>query len=753
MLQKIANKLLLAVQKIDEAEISVRSPAFFKAAVLDAISKEDWNSAINLLMESMDAKQQISWHVADFIHENKHVLIRDARAALDFEPKIEPYLIMAINYVRAIKALLTAEGYVKIHDYLALLTAQFFEKVTSAGNDLTHILPIFSHFNTVLINNYVSCLSDDPETAITFDEAIKRLNIAKDFASLEQASKHIVTLSLQKNKDGNPVVIFQADMAQTALTDNIRREYRLYSKAGWFEELPDWQKQLMIKYIPLIMQENRVLPTQLRVIPLVGLRNFYLAINGLFDFIKNEAVVLSHAYHSGTIVALGPNKEINQAINLLHGEQLKQTTKADIVLTLTLNSDINPKGNDKTIVTETSRISHLVSGIVHANYPMNYFRKWNPVREQGLNELLNLVADRVIPSLIGLPSDAYADATTIKNSFFRWAISYLKSSMQPKLFTIKINDFNILKAEWLASPRVSKVTQSWIEALHLALLLRHRSLNNHGISDRDNRNLHIASLLNLLGHHLAVAGFKVEINSSCESGKDRDAILMISTALMSFMYALFDDYALSPDNALIQGNIIALAYAGHFQFLAGCQGGTPGAFGIKKDSKAAIPAKEFPKAASMALIQETASYNKKILVNAGDTPTAFYFPITIPSFYQQHLAICHTLTLWEKKLSKEFARGDKLASITDFFSKDKIIFKQLHVLNRLLRELKPLSEEKNNTSHIYDLLNRALSDYKRISKREGPTSQLLSLMMDNLAPLLEIEDTFQLIMPLLIETV
>src|SRR5262249_31480187 len=138
----------------------------------------------------------------------------------------------------------------------------------------------------------------------------------------------------------------------------------------WFEKLDEWQKKLIKQNVDLILTETRVLPTQLRTFPLVGMRNAYETINGILE---DQAIVTDHYFHSGTLAALSPYPSENSRIGLLHGEQLKVFTKAKTVITLTLNSKINPSGNDGAIVSDTQEISDKM-GFFHSNLPLNKAR-------------------------------------------------------------------------------------------------------------------------------------------------------------------------------------------------------------------------------------------------------------------------------------------------------------------------------------------------------------------------------------------
>jgi hypothetical protein len=141
--------------------------------------------------------------------------------------------------------------------------------------------------------------------------------------------------------------------------------------------------------------------------------------------------------------------------------------------------------------------------------------------------------------------------------------------------------------------------------------------SNWNINDPNNRNLGIAMLVSMVDHNLHQLSLnKLKTSSACQSGKDRDGLLVFKINNTSLNQYLLDMF-ITVNNDLLKEktyieNVRSLLLAGHTQFMAGFLGGTLAAFGIKSDSIAAIPENEFPKDLIPLLVLPTASYNKHI---------------------------------------------------------------------------------------------------------------------------------------------
>lgn len=614
----------------------------FNSLVKKAMENEQYTEVITLLTNQLDASQNITWYIRPpFLgHE---VLIRDARKCT--APRAfsyEPYLILGINNLRACLDLLAIQRIIQpgnkdemneITNFIKDSAYTFFLLARKTTNKV-QMLELLKHFNSILTSNLSFLLE------IPFNQAAKRLTIAKEFATLKSEAKSVVTLVDLDNREEEKTTFFQADLAITTLTADLISEYTNRKSKTWFTKLPDWQQNLIDFYLEPILSGTRLLPTQLRAI-LVGLRNSYHTINGVFN--KGRAVTLNSCFHSGTIVYLGCEKfpDENKRINILHGEQLKAATQADILLALTLNTNINPTGHDKEIVENSEMIMQSIKGL-YANLPLNFARRISINNDSGIRNLLGIVSNEFLTKIRKLylnsnPSNRY-------ESFFDKAANYLSShnslnGTDEEDVHLLLDDLFQIKILLCQDSQINAVDiKKCCEIIKCALVVSFMINNNKKIVDPDNHNLKLACFTLLLTKELSFY-LNIAINASCESGKDRTGILLFRTAIMFFTQYLFDTYFLLDDRfqEKIFNNIIKLAMAGHVQYLSGL-------FGIKEDSRPAIPQKEFPQEATDYLIRETASYNKDILVE--NNFLRFYFPIGDQDLSVQKKYLSHALKLF-----------------------------------------------------------------------------------------------------------
>ncbi len=596
-----------------------------------AVGQGDLTRAITLLVQSLDAKQNIHW-ISCPTFKGKRVILRDARACQS-PPAFssEPYVMMGLNSARATLDLLEiAKRNSGADKELLGKAAQFVKDIAytffflgSNTLDTEHAMACLTHFNSVLATHLANAVN------IKYEDAIKRLNAAKEFANLKEPSKHIITLLNLENAQHQKKTVFEAEIALTDLTQGLRNEYNNRSSKDWYQLLEPWQRQL-VDYYKDILIEGRVLPTQLRNI-LVGLRNSYLEINGTYEL--NNVAILSAAYRSGAIAYLPDHKnhKVMEAISKLNMEQLFAHTLEAKTLVLTLNTDSNPSGNDKDIVNHTKNAMGALRDGLYTNLPMNAIRRVTSNHYEGIEGLMKLVKDTVFDEI----KHRYRKLNPQNDPrhFFDPVQHYLNgkglSNEEENLAIILLEGLEDVKASLLKEQGADREEiLSKCEIISLALCIGFLRNNNKSPFDPDNRNLVLGCFANSLISELR-RYYNVAMNSSCESGKDRTGIMMFRIAAVTFNYLLFNQWGLfSKDeelHSIIQNNLIMLASAGHQQLLSGFQTAC-GSFGVKDDSEGAIPKNEFPQAVTELLIKKTASYNKEIL-HKKDLAERFMFPI------------------------------------------------------------------------------------------------------------------------------
>lgn len=695
----------------------------------DAVGRGDLTRAITLLVQSLDAKQKINW-VPCPPFKGKRVILRDARACIPPpEFSTEPFVMMGLNNARATLDLLdiairSREGdsalLAKAAQYVKDISYTFYF-LASNSQGVEHAMDCMIHFNSVLATHLANALN------IKYEQAIERLTVAKEFANLKDPSKHIVTLVNLENAKQGKRTVFEADIALTDLTQDLRDEYNHRAEKDWYKSLPQWQQQL-VDYYKDILIEGRVLPTQLRSV-LVGLRNSYVAINGA---ITPEGVeILSSGYHSGTLAYLHKNEKVAKRISQLNIEQLFAHTLEAKLLALTLNTDANPIGNDKDIVSLTKSAMASLPGGVYANLPMNAARRFTSNHYEGIQEFLQLVNDTVFNEI----RDRYHLLKPKEDGiiFFHQVQAYLfgetKLENEKEDVVTIFNELEKIKAFLLKEPGAdAQEISKKCEIISLALCICLLKNNNKSLSDPDNRNLTLGCLINALASELR-AYFNVAINSSCESGKDRTGILMFRMAAVTFNNYLLDQWGLfakqSELQSIIHKNLIMLATAGHQQLLAGFQTAC-GTMGIKKDSRGALPENEFPKAVTELLIRETASFNKEIRHNI-DLAERFIFPIGDQNLQLQKERLYYIATVLLNHCQSS------ILPIFDYSEHERLIL--IRLIKNLKGDLKPGPKENHTFTSfqsLYDFAHLLCQDLNEHVKGKGHVYPSLAAFSDTL---------------------
>lgn len=597
----------------------------FDDVIMTSLQKGEYLEAILTLKESEDHRRNIRWYkLYDF--RNKNGILRDGR-----QPKVsqmfdyERYVIIGVNVVLAALDLLklkknSSKNIDDIKNTANFITLSLTSLYITAKNikDEATMEKCLERFESVVTTHLAPTLELSPE------EVQNRLTVAKEFCLLKTGALHMVTITDLYDRNRNKTTFFEASLALTELTPELREEYNNRKKSKWFTNLPSWQQELIDSYAENILSGKALIPTQLRYC-LVGLRNTYLEICGVYK--EETATVLHSCYRSGAIVYLGGKEspDENKRINSLHAAQLKATTKAQI-LSLTLNTDINLSGNDREIVTNTEIAVKEVGGL-HINLPLNNGRHISFINYTDLNALLKTIAEKFVTDLRNRLEKINSQHD--KAEFFKQISDYLCGNYYINLKEEeKVNGFiktlNDVKKIVVDKEEQNNDVVNLTNIIELALII---CMMKKVLPDTDYRNLVLACniniLVDLLSYHMNIAA-----NISCESGKDRTGLVIYrTTAIVANRYLLgMNCYSLldaeTDQKELATQNSVLLATTLHQQRIAGFWKGT---FGLKEDSKSAFPASEFPKEVCESLFNKSASYNKETLYHA--SWQRFYFPL------------------------------------------------------------------------------------------------------------------------------
>jgi hypothetical protein len=641
-------------------------------------SPNDYHTAILLLMQLRDERNNIRWHwinnqEAEEGHRQKEkekekeeeakennsphldILIRDARAQ-DSDPteSFEGYAILTIQYVRACLALLETELRYQLSDE----TKQVFNTILTDGlstlksaENKNALTKEFRIINANIVTQYQEEYQKYRSARLSKKEAKKRIGIAKDFVALEQPSFHVATLTQVTDSEKNPHTVLEGDIAHCALTATQRTRFenvqnnRNLSNETWFTNLPPWQQALIQKYAPAILAENRVIPTQLRFLP--GIRNAWRKVTQIDP--QHHPASFS-VFHSGTILTyVKENKEDTSSFteeqreteeSTLTNENIQQLyaqATADVpynpynsepslhLITLNAKSAFRPV--DQNIVNKSAAAVDALNAIeahgnrnTYSNACVNAAGKVNqkityPGVQQQLEQVLNF---------LNLQQE---------NDLQQALIQYLETGAKSKALktlleknvqnlNFKPNDSKEKKCflklhAFLLSQRDSFNNNTHFQLFQIAITCKHAIDNHRARAERDsnNHNLQIAAYSHLMSQHLRTLRLSQQINASaCQSGKDRNGLVLFA----STVYHVWQQFGADVTTKInkFKGQILQqIARSGHTQFMANITG--LGCFGIKQDTASAIP-QGWTKAAKNLknlLVLDTASYNKEPKIN------------------------------------------------------------------------------------------------------------------------------------------
>lgn len=548
-----------------------------RSTINSALADRDYSTAIRTLNELRDARNGIAW-TRD---ERSHTIVRDAR---NVTPPVETdgpeaYAMQYLNVTRgaitlieqaaarndlsrsdAIRAIqqLEKSAVAFCHNIDGVEGAKELGKAIKQGN--SHIVDVVSG-----------------ALGIKESDAKKRLNTAKDFSNFQDTHYHTVTLATVEHA-GQEYTTFEADVALLGLTDSQQAEYaQINGQTGpdWYQAMPAWERDLVQGAKAAITDGQHVIPTQLRS-NTVGIRNAYNKVSGVLN--NGDMEVAHEMLHSGTVAS--ESRADKQRVADMNVAQ-QEAFAGGPVHCVTLNTPVNPTGNDKSIVSQTASATEA-NGASHSNLAFNSLRRLNPNKYDGINKALGEIASAVQADVPALADYLNGNGSKSKAEA---AIKGLATDGETKRvlnYVVEIND------------------------------LMH---NNGSPLDPENRNLRIGTCLSMVVDAVnngrvdsTVVDYKQKLDplvTMCQSGKDRDGLLLFSSATEAIGNKISE---ISGSEVNRDGVRQAHAQAGHTQQMAGGDGGSKGCFGIKKDTLGAIPEQWNDIAGTLS--QATGSFNK-----------------------------------------------------------------------------------------------------------------------------------------------
>jgi hypothetical protein len=460
-------------------------------------------------------------------------------------------------------------------------------------------------------------------------EPDKALNFAKDFVTMDDRQYNIATLT-EASFAKKRVVIVECNNMLTGLTKSQRQEYQNIASGqvdflvglggkdkeaycAWYTSLPESSRKLVAHYALRIANGSiKMLPTQL-LDQLKGLRNAYCKSTHTVEVQEGLDAVMhkSHAklkpdltsYHCGTVSFLGKGNA--QSVTDENVRQL-QTFLLDKTQKLSLGVLNSPRWGKEKRITAQAIAAAKNTGQVCSVTPINGWRGWLANNNKVQLNYLRLLAERLAHD-----PDLAVKATC----------KYLKSGRET-------DRRNALKLIGKAPLKLGKELRHMIEAKKL-IQSATSTLGRIAMAfwDPENTNLQIAARMGMveaaiengkIGKKLGEEGNRLfpKLVNKCKSGKDRTG----GKEFLKTVYATCDKLDIDSTDAEVMKskevlfNVVKPLIDGqHTQTLAAINGGTPGAYGIKKEGIPKVSDSFLPKSWQKnlkGLEQSTAKLNK-----------------------------------------------------------------------------------------------------------------------------------------------
>lgn len=575
---------------------------------LNTFNSQNLGKLLNKLEQNRDSKNGIHHYIANNENGTHPTLIRDARNV--FQPEHKGYEAFAIQYVNAIRAAADVINHSELSE----------QNISSLKDQLTReSKKVFSSFDKMdNLNEYDSseftkkkilALSNILEENGCHN-ALKKMDIAKEYQSFNDAQHNIVTLTTIKNLDKPIITMFEAEVPMRGMIKEISDQYNLISVKGnekpkWFEKLSSFEKKILESYAVEIGKGNHVLPTQLTKI--LGVRNAFEKITGVIENSESKAriKVLHQVKHSGTLASL--NKGEDEALDIVNTnfKQVRSWVEDgnNSVLINSLNTGFKfiVDNQENKIVSQLSKVSQETN-TSYFNTALNKFRVFDSSGDNNIiQEKLNQVCELLDPK----NEDEQVIIRFLKQQKDQAAANFLlETDSLPKEIK-EIIDYAINSKKALIGMHHRKAN---ISSMFYRSAKETASMNdpeNNSVLLSTNSSL-LVSKLNILvdSHTNAIknksttdrinnfikSGYqKQSLIVMCKSGKDRTGAAMHDQTYQTIKDYLFLQNIKKPSNENIESQIIS---SGHTSQQAGgtySLGATIGCFGVKSVIKSSIP--------------------------------------------------------------------------------------------------------------------------------------------------------------------
>lgn len=561
--------------KHNKPEIISRGPIYDKISQAykkhrnESVSTKSINyeELILLFKEQADYDRGTTWA----INESQDTLIRSAAKATGNMFSNADYIQQILNMHRAaveiielqilkeipkaaIKEQINGRAQQLIANYLE---GNFFEEesqcaalLRSQNNEIVELL--VSSLNGLLSRNYTRKELDDS------------LRLAESYAGLKDRHYNIETHIEIADKQ-----FIQRDIKISELTKEQKSLFINLEAQPWYKSLSKLEQELVKLHAKQIADGKHVIPTALRAVP--GARNLYKKeLVEIIDTPEGREKILNMYFHSGTIASYNKGTEAAQTIASSSFKQIQaylevnSAGKAKELTFVTLSSRRSLDASDRLVVRQTEtavgqRFAEVAVGPFRRLDSSNFkeFIYENKLFEKLLNVFPELQNKAELTPLRNYLEAHNLDLFGFK---FREAMKLAKNMSN----SINIADDLYKESAASALPAIIELKRHLSYQAGLLGGIR-RFFALPGSNNNARTVASLTALSNLLPEN--------PILLSCKSGKDR-------TGYCSYLADLTSLYRREPgiSESLISQKLIE---AGHIQFLAACNGGKPGCFGLK----------------------------------------------------------------------------------------------------------------------------------------------------------------------------
>lgn len=538
-----------------------------------------YSDAIQKLAQASDMEAGIIWK----IDEENNTIIRDAREAKGLEQNsIYGQLATAFNSCRAADRMIRIGEEGIRADHLQGYEPKRVEAIRTLVKTIADGVAngnVESIDLNALNRELVSILRGDVRYKGQSDKALlKKMNVTKDLACLEDRKYNICTIYNQQDNNGEKRVVFEGEAIIPPISDEKLKD------SGFKQKVIDAQKNpfngnMVTAYFPALTAQETI-PTQcLGTLP--GVRNGYVKVIGE---VKTENKRWSKSIHTGTVssvLKIDGDENYVARDNVAHIANNTPFQEQGVIFT-TLNTPIRTPllyaipvigwiikivaDRFATVKKENNAYYQLDAAVKSHKGQVKVKRALTP-----LNKMRVFGGQKIAPydeALKELGSSIVAEHQAVGR--------YLQGIGSEKEAYASLKDINnpIVKAALNEAIR----TKSAVNESFIGGIFRTVQPDDKGMSRSLRQTAGMIALTSLVNSGVLGESIKMPVIAyHCKSGKDRTGAVSIEANRRSMNVIL----GITADSEIARENLKKQLNAGHTAKLAEIGGGTPGAIGIR----------------------------------------------------------------------------------------------------------------------------------------------------------------------------